>query len=516
MFELFMEYVFKSVREFLKPFQCHSSLRWNDKNVLLVNEEMSIPLIFEQDKPEIYCSHIPVSDIPEQVDGLPVEFKRGELNLPQVAEPEVVRHFINLSTLNHHVDKGFYPLGSCTMKYNPKINDAVASLPGFADLHPHQPASTIQGALRLMKTLEEWLCEITGLPAITLQPTAGSHGELTGMFLTKAYHAARGDDRSRVLIPDSSHGTNPASIVMAGFEPVPIPSDERGRVDVDALREALSPDVAALMMTNPNTLGLFEDRIDEIAELVHDAGALLYMDGANMNALVGLARPGDMGFDIVHLNLHKTFSTPHGGGGPGSGPVVVAAELEKFLPLPRIRENVDRTLDWEWDRPESIGKIHTFFGNFGVLVRAAAYIAAVGAAGLRNVAETAVMNANYIRARLMDTYKLPYDDLCMHEVVFSADNQSVNGLKVVDIAKRLLDFGYHAPTVNFPLIVHQALMIEPTETETLETLNEFIEAMLQIDREAHESPDLLRDAPQRTPVARLDEAAAARSLDVCC
>ncbi|NQT34851.1 aminomethyl-transferring glycine dehydrogenase subunit GcvPB [bacterium] len=487
---------------------------------------MPIPLIFELNKPAVLSSHIPESDIPHDVPGLPDEYRRATLNIPNVAEPEVVRHFINLSTMNHHVDKGFYPLGSCTMKYNPKINETLCMLPGFAALHPHQPVSTIQGALELMLMLEEWLCEITGLPAVTLQPTAGSHGELTGMFLTRAYHAARNDERTKVLIPDSSHGTNPASIVMAGFEPVAIPSDERGRIDVDALREALSPDVAALMVTNPNTLGLFEDHIDEVSDAVHDAGALLYMDGANMNALLGLAKPGDMGFDIVHLNLHKTFSTPHGGGGPGSGPVAVSAELEKFLPVPRIKKVTPPCsaggeskggviLDWNWDCPESIGQVHSFFGNFGVLVRAAAYIRSLGGKGLKNVAEIAILNANYLRSGLIDVYKLPYDDLCMHEVVFSADNQCINGLKGLDVAKRLLDFGYHAPTIYFPLIVHEALMMEPTETETVETLDAFIAAMRQIDRETRENPELLRDAPQSTPVARLDEASAARNLDVC-
>ncbi len=476
---------------------------------------MSIPLIFTLDKPSLRCGHIPESDAPDEIPGPPDELLRRELDLPRVAEPEVVRHFVNLSVLNHHVDRGFYPLGSCTMKYNPKVNESLAALPGFSGLHPHQPVSTYQGALNLMETLERWFCEITGMAAVTLQPAAGSHGELTGMFITHAYHKARGDRRRRVLIPDSAHGTNPASIVMAGYESVPVLSDARGRIDLEALKRELTPDVAALMVTNPNTLGLFEDRIGEIADAVHRAGALLYMDGANMNALVGLARPGDMGFDIVHLNLHKTFSTPHGGGGPGSGPVAVNAELEPFLPLPRIRHLEDKSLGWDWDRPDSIGQMHTFYGNFAMLVRAAAYIRALGSAGLKRVAETAILNANYLRAMLKDAYKLPYDDLCMHEVVFSADNQGEKGIKAVDIAKRLLDFGYHAPTINFPLIVHQALMIEPTETETLETLEGFVRTMLQIDREARETPEVLHEAPHNTPVSRLDEATAARQLDIC-
>ena len=494
-------------------------------------------LIFDLHKPAVRCGYMPHTEFPSDIPEPPAELLRKDLPLPQVAEPEVVRHFVNLSVLNHHVDRGFYPLGSCTMKYNPKVNEAIAALPGFAGLHPHQPESTIQGALKLIWTLERWLCEITGLAAVTFQPAAGAHGELTGMFLTRAYHQARGDRRTKVLIPDSAHGTNPASIVMAGFQTVPIPSDSRGRIDLAALKKALSPDVAALMVTNPNTLGLFEDQIAEVAAAVHGVGGLLYMDGANMNALVGLARPGDMGFDIVHLNLHKTFTTPHGGGGPGSGPVAVAKGIEPFLPVPRVKKNslddssirqfVDSSISqsgetsappnfsWDYDHPQSIGRVHGFNGNFGMMVRAAAYIRSIGSDGLPNVAKTAILNANYILARLKEAYKLPYDNLCMHEVVFSADNQGANGVKAVDIAKRLLDFGFHAPTINFPLIVHQALMIEPTETETLETLKAFVEAMLQIDREARETPEVLFDAPKTTPVARMDEAAAARQLDIC-
>jgi len=401
------------------------------------------------------------------------------------------------------------------MKYNPKVNETLTTLPGFAGLHPHQPASTIQGALRLMKELEWWLAEISGLSAVTLQPAAGSHGELTGVFIARAYHHSRNDHRSKVLIPDSAHGTNPASIAMAGYEVVSIPSNRRGRVDVDALRAALAPDVAMMMVTNPNTAGLFEDHIDEVAEAVHKVGALLYMDGANLNSLVGLAKPGELGFDILHINLHKTFSTPHGGGGPGSGPVAVRSDLERFLPVPRIRTLPDGSLDWDYDRPSSIGKMHGWFGNFGILVRALAYIKSLGSNGLKNMTETAILNANYIRSRLEDAYKLPFDKFCTHEVVFSADNQGVCGIKAVDIAKRLLDFGFHAPTINFPLVIHEALMIEPTDTETLDTLDAFVAAMLQIDREARENPDVLHNAPTRTPVSRFNEAAAARTLDIC-
>jgi len=476
---------------------------------------LSLPLIFELHRDELRCGYMPVSDLPETVAGPAPELLRQNLELPQVAEPEVVRHFVNLSTLNHHVDKGFYPLGSCTMKYNPKVNENISAMPGFAGLHPHQPVGTIQGALRLIRELEEWLGEISGLPAVTLQPAAGSHGELTGIFIIRAYHKARGDRRTKVLIPDSAHGTNPASIAMAGYDVVQIPSNARGRIDIEALRAALDKDVAALMVTNPNTVGVFEDHIDEVAALVHGVGALLYMDGANLNSLVGLAKPGQMGFDVLHINLHKTFSTPHGGGGPGSGPVAVRADLEQFLPVPRVKTLPDGSLDWEWDRPLSVGRVHGWFGNFGMLVRALAYMKSLGSDGLKNMTETAILNANYILNRLKDAYKLPYDDVCTHEVVFSADNQGAYGIKAVDIAKRLLDFGYHAPTINFPLVIHEALMIEPTETETLETLDAFSEKMLQIDAEAKDNPDLLHDAPHNTPVSRFNEAAAARTLDIC-
>ena len=487
----------------------------NANNSINRGEVLSNPLIFELNSPGLESNFIPESDVPIEIAGPPEEFLRDSLDLPQVSEPEVVQHFVNLSTLNHHVDKGFYPLGSCTMKYNPKINEDIAALPGFAGLHPHQPEASVQGAFQIMQDLEKCLGEITGLPAVTLQPAAGSHGELTAMFITRAYHESLGDQRKRVLAPDSSHGTNPASIAMAGYVPVSIPSDSRGRIDLDILKEELDTDVAAFMVTNPSTLGLFEDQIDEVAKAVHDVGGLLYMDGANMNALLGLVKPGDSGFDMVHLNLHKTFSTPHGGGGPGSGPVAVTRELEPFLPVPRVKRSDGGMYHFDWDRPQSIGKMHSFFGNFGIFVRALAYIRLLGADGLKDVAHTAILNANYLRVKLQDAYKLPYDYECMHEVVFSADRQVACGLKAVDIAKRLLDFGHHAPTINFPLVVHEALMIEPTETVTIEMMDSFIDAMLQIDREAHEDPDILHNAPHNTPVSRFDEARAARNLDVC-
>lgn len=475
---------------------------------------MSIPLIFNLDRPGLKNNYIPETSFAIDISGPAVELLREELDLPQVSEPEVVRHFVNLSSLNHHIDKGFYPLGSCTMKYNPKVNDSIASLPGFASIHPDQPVETAQGALRLIKELESVLSEITGLPGVTLQPAAGAHGELTAMLVAKAFHTSQGKPRKIVLTPDSSHGTNPASIAMAGYQVKSIPSDSSGRIDLKGLGGVLDDEVAALMITNPNTIGIFEDNICEISRMAHEVGALMYMDGANMNALLGLSKPSEMGFDMIHLNLHKTFSTPHGGGGPGSGPVAVTPELEPFLPVPRIKETAEGSLDWDWARPDSIGKISNYYGNFGVLVRALAYIKAMGADGLKNVSENAILNANFIRKKLEDIYSLKYKDLSMHEVVFSADNQGKHGIKAVDIAKRLLDFGIHAPTINFPLVIHEALMIEPTETETLETLENFVSIMRQIDREAKENPELLKSSPQNTPVSRLNEAAAARNLDI--
>lgn len=473
------------------------------------------PLIFDLSRPSMRCGYMPVSDVPDDIPLPSAELLRDDLPLPQVAESEVVRHFVNLSVLNHHVDKGFYPLGSCTMKYNPKVNETLASLPGFAGLHPSQPVSTVQGALKLMVELENWLKEISGLGAVTLQPAAGSHGELTGIFIVRKYHESRNDKRTKVLIPDSAHGTNPASIAMAGYEVVTIPSNSRGRVNLSLLKEALGPDVAALMVTNPNTAGVFEEEIDEVAKAVHEVGALLYMDGANLNSLVGLARPGDMGFDILHINLHKTFSTPHGGGGPGSGPVAVRADLEQFLPVPRIKARADGSLDWDYNRPNSVGRMHGWYGNFGMHIRALAYMKSLGTEGLKNMTETAILNANYLLARLKGAYKLPFDQFCTHEVVFSADNQVERGIKAVDIAKRLLDFGFHAPTINFPLVIHEALMIEPTETETIETLDSFADVMLQIDQESKDNPEMLHQAPITTPVSRFNEAAAARTLDIC-
>lgn len=473
---------------------------------------MPVPLIFEESKPGRRGYTLPELDIPGQKNLIPKRFLRKEPpGLPEVSEGETVRHFIALSTQNHHVDKGFYPLGSCTMKYNPKVNEKISRFGGFANLHPYQPTATAQGALRLMRELGRSFCEIVGLPAITLQPSAGAHGELTALLMIRAYHTRNGNPRKKVIIPDSAHGTNPASIIAAGYETVQIKSDEQGLVDPKALAAALDDNTAVLMLTNPNTLGIFERGIENIARMVHDAGAMLYMDGANLNALMGIARPGDMGFDAVHLNLHKTFSTPHGGGGPGSGPVAVCDKLEPFLPVPVIDVR-EWGYTFEYDRPLSIGRVGSFYGNFAVLVKAYTYILMMGAEGLTKTSLASIVNANYLKKKLEKHYDLPYANYLLHEVVFSGSRQAKRGVKTREIAKRLLDYGFHAPTVYFPLIVPEALMTEPTETETPETLDAFAEAMIAIDREIDENPELVKTAPHTTPVSQLDEAAASRKL----
>ncbi len=483
---------------------------------------MSEKILFELSSPGREGFSLPELDVPARrtEELIPGDLLRERPPaLPELSEVDVARHFIRLSILNHHVDKGFYPLGSCNMKYNPKVNENLARLSGFLNLHPHQPEETVQGALKLMFELGEYLKEIAGLDQITLQPAAGAHGELTGLLMISAYHKNKRSPRSKVIIPDSAHGTNPASVITAGFSTVQIKSNPRGLVDVEELKRALSEDVAALMLTNPNTLGLFESQILEIAKLVHDAGALLYMDGANLNAMMGIARPGDMGFDVVHFNLHKTFSTPHGGGGPGSGPLGVTDEVAPFLPVPLVAKRRDEVGGEEYyldrDRPLSIGKIHGFYGNFGVMVKAYAYIRQNGARGLREASENAIINANYLKESLKAYYNLPYDVICQHEFVLSGEKQfREKGVKTLDIAKRLLDFGLHAPTVYFPLIVQEALMIEPTETESKESLDEFIQAMIRIAKEVEENPEAVKSAPQNTPVTRLDEGKAARELNV--
>jgi len=446
---------------------------------------------------------------------IPEKFRRSsDATLPELAEPEVMRHFVALSIKNHHIEKGFYPLGSCTMKYNPKLNETAANSPGFQSRHPLAPCSVSQGNLELMWSLSECLKEISGFAGMSLQPVAGAQGEFCGLLIMRACHIAKGQPRHKIIIPDSAHGTNPASVTSVGYSTVHINSNEDGTISPETVAAAMDDDVAGMMMTNPNTLGLFEPHIAEIARIVHDGGGLLYMDGANLNANMGIFRPGDIGFDIMHFNLHKTFSTPHGGGGPGAGAVGVTAELEKFLPFPVMERDGDNKLFFNYDRPHSIGRLHTYFGNFANMVRAYAYIKTLGGKGLRRVSENAVLNANYLKELVREDYDLPYDQNCMHEFVISGSRQKKLGVKTSDISKRLLDFGVHAPTNYFPLIVPEAMMIEPTETETRETLEAFAGIMKQIAREAETDPEIVTSAPHSTPVRRLDEIHAARTLDV--
>lgn len=473
-------------------------------------------LIFEISKEGRKAYSLPECDVPKMnlEDLIPNSMLSDEeVNLPEVSEVDVVRHYTNLSKLNYGLDAGFYPLGSCTMKYNPKINEVTSSMAGFKDIHPLQPETTVQGALEMMYELSSMLSEISGMEEVTLQPAAGAHGEMTGLMVIKAYHQKRGDlKRNKIIVPDSAHGTNPSSAQVVGFDIVEIKSDENGHVDIEALKAALNDEIAGLMLTNPSTLGLFEKNIEEVARLVHEAGGLLYYDGANMNAIMGQTRPGDMGFDVLHYNLHKTFSTPHGGGGPGSGPVGVRKDLVEFLPVPVVaKKSNGYTLDY--DRPNSIGKIKGFYGNFGMFVRAYTYIKMMGAEGIKRVSEMAVLNANYMMHRLKGAYILPMDQVCKHEFVLAGLNQGpLSEVTTLDVAKRLLDYNYHAPTIYFPLIVHEAIMIEPTETESVETLDAFIDVMLKIADEAKENPQLLKQAPSTTAVGRIDEVKAAKDM----
>ena len=473
----------------------------------------SAALIFERSRSGRRAVDLPVPDVPleDVATLLPTDFLRREpAALPEVSQLDLVRHFTELSQRTFGVDAGFYPLGSCTMKYNPKINEDVAAMPGLAGLHPLEDARDTQGALKLMFDLQAMLSEIAGMDAVTLQPVAGAHGELTGLKLIRAYHRHRGENRTQVIVPDSAHGTNPASVTVCGMESVEVKSHADGAIDLDALRAVVGPNTAALMLTNPSTLGLFEKNICAVTEIVHAAGGLVYYDGANANAIMGLTRPGDMGFDVVHFNLHKTFSTPHGGGGPGAGPVGVKKILEPFLPIPVVTQNEEGFYCFDEDRPLSIGRMHAFYGNFGVLVRAYAYILTMGAAGLRQASEDAVLNANYCLAQLRDVYHAPFSRHCMHECVLTSKKQNPQGIRTLDIAKRLLDYGVHPPTIYFPLIVEEALMIEPTETESKETLDAFIAIMRRIAEEAVQTPDVIKQAPSTTVVGRLDEATAAR------
>jgi len=477
---------------------------------------MPEPLLIELSEPGRTGYGLPELDVPARSldEMVPPGRQRRELNLPEISQIDLVRHFTRLSQQNFSVDTTFYPLGSCTMKYNPKVNEEAASQPGFRAIHPYQPAETAQGALRLMYELQGYLAEISGLSAVTLQPAAGAHGELTGMLMVRAYHKHRGSQRRVVLVPDSAHGTNPATAAMCGYQVSTLRSNGRGGVDVAELRQLMTEDVAALMLTIPNTLGLFDEHILEVGDIVHARGGLLYCDGANMNALLGQVKFADLGCDVLHFNLHKTFSTPHGGGGPGAGPVGVSKLLVPFLPVPTVGRRADAAEGdgyyLDYDRPLSIGRVRSFYGNFGVMVRAYAYIRTLGAEGLREVSENAVINANYLLARLSSFYEVPYQRRCMHEAVFSAKRQRAHGVRALDVAKRLIDYGYHPPTIYFPLIVDEALMIEPTETESLQTLDAFSQAMIEIAEETKKEPEVVQSAPHHTPVGRLDEVLAAR------
>ena len=482
-------------------------------------DQMPRPLIFEISRPGRCAAALPKLDVPAA--DLPEGLIREKLSLPEVSEPDLIRHYTRLSRLNYSVDTGLYPLGSCTMKYNPKINEEVARLPGFVHLHPYQTEETVQGALFLTYALQEFLKVIGGFAGVSLQPAAGAHGELTGVLMMRAYHLDRGDSqRDVILVPDSAHGTNPATTSMSGLQVIEIPSDDRGNVDLGALEAACQEHgekLVGLMLTNPNTLGLFEENVVRISTLVHESGGLMYGDGANMNALLGVARPGDLGFDVLHYNLHKTFSTPHGGGGPGSGPVGAAPSLVDFLPGPVVAVDPERSgeegdffsLVWP---PKSIGRVKAFYGHFGVAVRAYTYIRMLGADGLRKAAEHAVLNANYLMARLRETYRVPYDRTCMHEFVCEGRLPDAPEVHALDISKRLIDYGFHPPTNYFPLIVPEALMIEPTETESMDTLDAFVDALLAIAEEARTEPHLLHEAPHEAPLRRLDEVRAAKEL----
>lgn len=475
-----------------------------------------VNLLFELSTEDRKGYTLPRLQVPSKAltDLIPDRYIRHQpARLPQLSENEVVRHFIALSATNHHVDKGFYPLGSCTMKYNPKINENIANNSCLSDIHPLQSTKLSQGALALMYELSEYLGEIAGMKAITLQPAAGAHGELVGLMLIRAYHEHLGHPRENVLIPDSAHGTNPASVTISGYNSVKINSNDKGLVNLEDLKRNLDDKTAALMLTNPNTLGLFETQLVEIKELLDQAGALLYMDGANLNALLGIIRPGEVGVDVLHFNLHKTFSTPHGGGGPGAGPVGVSEKLVDFLPIPRIIKT-DGQYQLDCNGPKSIGRVHSFYGNFGIMIRAYAYIRMLGNRGLKRVSENAIINANYLMNLVKDYFELPYPGPAMHEFVLSGSGQKEFGIATIDMAKRVLDFGFHAPTIYFPLIVREALMIEPTETESKQTLDQFAECMIQITKEAKDHPELVKNAPHTTPVSRLDEARAVKQPNI--
>lgn len=483
-----------------------------------MSHEIREPLLLEKSKPGCTGYLLPELDVPDKplTELIPKKHLRSQPpELPELPENEVVRHFTRISTKNYHIDKNMYPLGSCTMKYNPKVNEKAASMPGNFDIHPLAPEFASQGALQIQYELKNMLAEICGMDDVCLQPAAGSQGELTGIMLIKQYHEDQGNTHKKyIMVPDSAHGTNPASVKISGYQVINLKTDENGLTDMEEFREKLSDEVAGIMLTNPSTVGLFERNIEEIRDLLHSVDALMYMDGANLNALLGIARPGDMGFDVVHFNLHKTFSTPHGGGGPGSGPIGISKRLGKYQPGPVVEYDGEK-YSWDYDRPDSIGKMHGFYGSFGMMVRAWVYIRMHGARGLREISENAVLNANYLMHRLRDHYELPYEGPVMHEVVFSGNKQKKqNGVKTLDIAKRILDYGYHAPTVYFPLIVPECMMIEPTESESKENIDGFCDAMISIAKECEENPEIVKTAPHKTETRRLDDAYAAKNIDI--
>lgn len=473
--------------------------------------------LFAKSRKNVTGYQLPETDIDEyQIDKTVIPdhlIRTDDARLPELSEPEVVRHFVNLSVKNHHVDKDFYPLGSCTMKYNPKINEKIAGLDEILNLHPLQDSENVQGILSIFYELSDFLKKITGLPGMTLQPSAGSQGEFVGLLIMQKYHQKKDNIKKTIIIPETAHGTNPASVVLAGFECKQVKSNDRGRVDIEHLKSIIDKDVAGLMLTQPNTMGLFEDQIEEISSLIHGVDGIMYMDGANLNALIGITRPLEMGFDIVHINLHKTFSTPHGGGGPGAGPIAVAEKLIPFLPVPVLQK---KGINYEWisDCPDSIGRVHSFYGNAGILIRAWAYIRTLGEEGVRQMTRNAILNANYLKKKISDNYHIPFSEGTLHEFVASGLSQKKRGVKMLDIAKSLLDYGFHAPTIYFPLNVPEAMMIEPTESETMETLDAFAEALIELDKKISENPQQLMDAPIKTPIKRLNETKANRELNL--
>jgi glycine dehydrogenase subunit 2 len=475
---------------------------------------MREPLIFEKSRPERRGCSLPECDVEkESLEKLiPKRYLRqGSLGLPEVSEPDVVRHFVRLSQQNMGIDTNFYPLGSCTMKYNPKVNEDIANLPGFTRVHPYQPEASVQGTLQVLYDMEKLLCEISGMDRVSLQPAAGAHGELTSLMMIKAYYEDKREHRDTVLVPDSAHGTNPASSHLCGFQVIEVKSNKNGGIDLENLKDKMSKKVAALMLTIPNTLGLFEGNILGVSRIIHDREGFLYLDGANLNALLGIVKPSNLGIDIMHFNLHKTFSTPHGGGGPGSGPVGVKGRLAAYLPVPTVEKD-KKGYYLDYDRAKSIGKVRSFYGNIEVITKAYCYLRSLGKEGLKKISHNAVLNANYLMKRLKNYFYLPYDQPCMHEFVLSVEDEKINGVRTLDIAKRLLDFGFHPPTIYFPLIVKEALMIEPTETESKETLDAFISSMIQIRREIEEDPSLVKEAPHNLPISRLNEVKAAKEL----